>query len=264
MTQESIIRILASQGILATMILLEYFFPLRNTIKSRGQRWLKNFGLGFGNVMLIRFTVGAIAYDSAVLFQSNGWGLMNLYENQSLFFNFVTFLITFMLLDMAIYFQHRFSHIVPFLWKFHKVHHTDLEFDVSTAVRFHPLEIFLSMVYKLIIILFIGANPFAVLVFEIALNAGSTFNHSNVRIPNILEKFIRYFMVTPDMHRIHHSVLVRETNSNYSFFLSIWDRIFSTYVQKAENPQETMLIGLESPRKELSFGRILQLPFLEK
>jgi len=261
---ESIIRIFVSQGLLALMLILEFLIPLRDTSNGRIQRWIQNFGLGILNTILIRLSVKAIAYTSAIYFQSRGIGLLNLEFINSSNFQLGSIILTILILDLAIYFQHRVSHSLPFLWKFHKVHHTDIEFDASTSVRFHPIEIIFSMIYKLFIIMLLGANPFGVVLFEIILNAGSTFNHSNIKIPKFFENVLRYFIVTPDMHRIHHSVLPMETNSNYSFSVSIWDRIFKTYREDSSGEQENMPIGLEKFRSQLSWKEILALPFFRE
>jgi sterol desaturase/sphingolipid hydroxylase (fatty acid hydroxylase superfamily) len=261
---ESMIRIAVSQGLLALMLILEFIIPLRNTSHLRTQRWLENFGLGLLNTLLIRISVKAIAYSSAIYFQLNGIGLFNSNLLDFPINSIPSIVLTILILDMAIYFQHRISHQVPFLWRFHKVHHTDLEFDASTAVRFHPVEIVMSMAFKVFIIMLLGADPIGVVFFEIFLNAGSTFNHSNIKLLNGLEKILRLFIVTPDMHRIHHSIIPNETNSNYSFSISIWDRIFGTYRSESKNPQDTMQIGIEAFRDHLNFLEILKVPFIKE
>jgi sterol desaturase/sphingolipid hydroxylase (fatty acid hydroxylase superfamily) len=258
---ESMIRLFVSQGLLALMLILELLIPLRDTSNGRIQRWIQNFGLGILNTLLIRLSVKAIAYTSSIYFQSRGIGLLNLEFINSSNFQLASIILTILILDLAIYFQHRVSHSLPFLWRFHKVHHTDIEFDASTSVRFHPIEIIFSMIYKLFIIMLLGANPIGVVLFEIILNAGSTFNHSNIKLPKFFENVLRYFIVTPDMHRIHHSVLPMETNSNYSFSVSIWDRIFKTYREDSSSEQENMPIGLEKFRSQLSWKEIVTLPF---
>jgi sterol desaturase/sphingolipid hydroxylase (fatty acid hydroxylase superfamily) len=166
-------------------------------------------------------------------------------------------------LDFAIYCQHIVSHKWPPLWHLHQVHHTDLEFDATTAVRFHPLEIMISMIYKVLCIYLIGANPWAVIAFEIILNGTATFNHSNINIPTTLDNKLRWLLVTPDMHRIHHSTFPFETDSNYGFSISCWDRLFKTYIAEPRQPQTTMAIGLAPFRQqnELGFAQLLLLPF---
>jgi sterol desaturase/sphingolipid hydroxylase (fatty acid hydroxylase superfamily) len=168
-------------------------------------------------------------------------------------------------LDLAIYFQHVLFHAVPGLWRLHRMHHTDLEFDVSTGLRFHPIEILLSMLIKFAVIAALGAPALAVLVFEVLLNATSMFNHANVRIPPRIDRVLRWLVVTPDMHRVHHSKIVRETNSNYGFNLSVWDRIFGTYRDQPALGHARMRIGvsgLEDARLSVRLGGMLSLPFM--
>lgn len=170
---------------------------------------------------------------------------------------------TLLFLDFAIYCQHILMHKWPLLWRLHKVHHTDLEFDATTAVRFHPLEIVLSMLYKVVCIVLIGGNPEAIIVFEIFLNGAATFNHSNVRISDKVDKVLRWLIITPDMHRIHHSAEPAETDSNYGFSVSWWDRLCRTYTAEPKQSQTTMTIGLNAYRKrdELGFMQCLLIPF---
>ena len=168
-----------------------------------------------------------------------------------------------LLLDLAIYLQHRLVHYVPVLWRVHRMHHADLDFDVTTGARFHPLEIALSLGIKCVVIVPLGASPLAVLLFEIALNATAMFNHSNVRLPRAMERLLRLLVVTPDMHRVHHSVVQRETDSNFGFNFPWWDRMFGTYRPQPEAGHETMTIGLEQFRAphELRLDRMLTQPF---
>jgi sterol desaturase/sphingolipid hydroxylase (fatty acid hydroxylase superfamily) len=167
------------------------------------------------------------------------------------------------LLDLAIYFQHVLFHAVPLLWRLHRMHHADLDIDVSTGLRFHPIEILLSMVIKLAVVIALGAPAVAVLIFEILLNATSMFNHSNVRMSEGFDRVLRWFVVTPDMHRVHHSVLARETNSNFGFNLPWWDRLFGTYRAQPAAGHEVMTIGIEQFRdpRELGLDRMLLQPF---
>jgi sterol desaturase/sphingolipid hydroxylase (fatty acid hydroxylase superfamily) len=167
------------------------------------------------------------------------------------------------ILDFAIYAQHILMHKWPLLWRLHKVHHTDLEFDATTAVRFHPIEIVISMLYKAVCVVLIGGNPDAIIAFEIILNGAATFNHSNVRIPEKIDKIVRRLIITPDMHRIHHSADPAETDSNYGFSVSCWDRLCKTYTAEPKQPQTTMSIGLNAYRKqdELDFIQCMLIPF---
>jgi len=170
---------------------------------------------------------------------------------------------TLFFLDFAIYAQHIAMHKFPLFWRLHKVHHTDLEFDATTAVRFHPLEIMLSMLYKALCIGFIGGNPAAIILFEIILNGAATFNHSNVRIPKKIDSLLRWIVITPDMHRIHHSAEPTETDSNYGFSISWWDRLCKTYIAEPKQPQTEMTIGLSDFRQQsdLGFMPLLLIPF---
>jgi sterol desaturase/sphingolipid hydroxylase (fatty acid hydroxylase superfamily) len=205
-------------------------------------------------MILMRLLVGGIAYQSAVHAGDQSWGLLhqiNLPDGLSIIF-------TLLALDAAIYFQHVLSHKWKLLWKLHKVHHTDLEIDATTAVRFHPLEILISMAYKVACIYLIGADPWAVIAFEIILNATATFNHANVNIPVSIDKYLRWILITPDVHRIHHSTVQSETDSNYGFSISLWDRLFKTYVAEPQKTQTTLDIGLPQYRRAKD-GKIIQL-----
>jgi len=198
----------------------------------------------------------------AVLAQERGWGLFNL-----LFLpEPVEIVLAVAALDCAIYLQHLLFHITPLLWPFHLVHHVDLDLDVTSGMRFHPVEIIISMGIKLIAVLLLGAPPLSVLVFEILLNSTALFNHSNIYIPPALDRIIRLLIVTPDMHRVHHSVILKENNSNYGFTLSWWDRIFGTYQAQPVKGHHEMVIGipgfLESGNQKLTW--LLALPFLKQ
>ena len=256
---EAIIRLGASLGIFFIMISWEYFRPRRKLHYTRLKRWPINLGLAAVNIAVIRLTVGAIAYQAAVSASGQSWGLLNLLDTP----NWVSIIVTLLFLDFAIYLQHIVFHKWKFLWRLHQVHHTDLDFDASTAVRFHPLEIMISMVYKVFFIYLIGADPAAVIAFEIILNGCATFNHSNVYIPHSIDKKLRWILITPDMHRIHQSVIPSETDSNYGFSVSCWDRICRTYTKNPKKSQTTMDIGLTPFRQQnkLGFGQLLLLPF---
>ncbi|MGR9000146.1 MAG: sterol desaturase family protein, partial [Gammaproteobacteria bacterium] len=223
------------------------------------QRWPVNLGLAAFNMIIMRLTIGGIAYLSAVAAADNASGLLN----QLAVPEWLSIIITLLFLDFAIYCQHIVSHKWSLLWHLHQVHHTDLEFDATTAIRFHPLEIMISMLYKALCIYLIGANPWAVIAFEIILNGAATFNHSNINIPAALDKKLRWLIITPDMHRIHHSTLPVETDSNYGFSISCWDRLCKTYIAEPRQPQTVMSIGLRPFRRqdELGFMQLLLLPF---
>jgi sterol desaturase/sphingolipid hydroxylase (fatty acid hydroxylase superfamily) len=191
--------------------------------------------------------------------ESRGWGLFNLFALPT----WLELLVGLLLLDFAIYLQHRVFHHVPVLWRLHRMHHADLDVDVTTGARFHPIEILLSLGIKFLVIVPLGASPLAVLLFEIALNATSMFNHSNVLVPPGIERLLRWLVVTPDMHRVHHSIVRRETDSNFGFNFPWWDRLFSTYRPQPEAGHEHMTLGIEEFRdpKELRLDRMLAQPF---
>lgn len=256
---ETVIRLSAALGIFLIMSIWERLRPRRVLQLGARQRWPINLGLAAFNMILMAVTIGSFAYLAAVYAQTHGWGLLNL----TLAPHGLAVVASLLLLDFALYAQHVLMHKWPLLWRLHQVHHTDLEFDVTTAVRFHPLEIVLSMLYKVMCILLIGADPASVIVFEIILNGAATFNHSNVAIQPALDRKLRWLIITPDMHRIHHSALRVETDSNYGFSISLWDRLCRTYTADPQESQTRMTIGLEAYRKpeELSFLRLLRLPF---
>jgi len=211
------------------------------------------------DTLLSRIVAPTGAVGFALFAEMRGWGL----------FNFITWpawlelLLALLVLDLAIYVQHRVFHYVPVLWRLHRLHHADLDVDVTTGARFHPIEILLSLGIKFFVIVPLGAPPLAVLLFEIGLNATSMFNHSNVLVPPAIERWLRWLVVTPDMHRVHHSILRRETDSNFGFNLPWWDRLFRTYRPQPETGHETMTLGVEQFRdpKELRLDRMLAQPF---
>jgi sterol desaturase/sphingolipid hydroxylase (fatty acid hydroxylase superfamily) len=241
------------------MSVWEFYRPRRQLALNRSQRWPINLGLAVFNNLLLRVSVGAIAYQSAVWAMEGNIGAMNLLAVP----HWLAVVLTLLLLDLAIYAQHIAAHKWRWFWRLHQVHHTDLDFDASTAIRFHPLEIVLSMLYKVVLVIAIGADPLAVVAFEIILNGCALFNHGNVDIPPGIDRFIRYLIITPDMHRIHHSAVPRETDSNYGFSLSCWDRLFNTYTADPQQDHQTMTIGLKPFRDatELDFFKLLALPF---
>jgi len=195
----------------------------------------------------------------AVLAQSRGWGVFNAFSVPPL----VAIIASVVIMDLAIYLQHVLFHAVPGLWRLHRMHHADLDYDVTTGARFHTLEIILSMLIKLAVLSAIGAPPVAVIIFEVLLNATAMFNHGNVRLPLGLDRWLRLLVVTPDMHRVHHSVIVRETNSNFGFSLPWWDRLFGTYKAQPEAGHEGMNIGIEQFREpaDLRLDQMLIQPF---
>jgi sterol desaturase/sphingolipid hydroxylase (fatty acid hydroxylase superfamily) len=256
---EGLDRLTIFIGILAIMIVWELLAPRRSILLSRWQRWTANFSLSILSMILMRLTIASAAIWAANTANEHQWGIFNLIHLPYA----LSFVFSLILLDLAIYWQHRASHQWAWLWRLHKVHHTDLDFDVTTAVRFHPIEIFISMCYKVICILIIGVNPAAVILFEIILSSCALFNHSNIKIPPTIDKVIRLFLVTPDMHRIHHSAIQSETNSNYGFSLSIWDRLFNSYIDQPQQGHLNMTIGLTEyqHRTDVSVPRLLLMPF---
>ena len=239
--------------------LLEALFPRRARNLPRQGRWLTHLGITVIDSLVVRILGPLTAIAVAIWAGGKGIGLFNLTPWPL----WVEIILAFILLDCAIYWQHVISHRVPFFWRFHKVHHTDRDLDASSAVRFHPVEILLSMLYKCGIVLIIGPAALAVLIFEIVLNASAIFNHANLKLPLGADKVLRLFIVTPDMHRVHHSVIERETNRNFGFNLSVWDRIFRSYKAQPEAGHDGMTIGLSehqsSAPSQLFWS--LKLPF---
>jgi sterol desaturase/sphingolipid hydroxylase (fatty acid hydroxylase superfamily) len=243
--QEVPIRLGFFFGIFAVMALWELMAPRRELGVSKAIRWTNNLGLVFLNSFLLRLLVPAAAVGMAAFAAAQGWGLFN-YIETPLPLAVVT---SVLVMDFTIYLQHVMVHAVPLLWRLHRVHHADLDFDVTTGARFHPLEIILSMLIKFAVILLLGPPLVAVVIFEVILNATSMFNHSNVRIPRPVDALLRLVVVTPDMHRVHHSVEDDETNSNFGFNLPWWDRLFGTYRDQPRAGHTDMNIGIRTFRE---------------
>jgi sterol desaturase/sphingolipid hydroxylase (fatty acid hydroxylase superfamily) len=256
---EQYIRLAAFCGIFAVMALWELIGPRRKQTVGRTWRWPNNLGVVLVDTVLVRILFPTTAVALALVANERGIGLLNAVPVPAS----ISLVVSVILLDLAIYFQHVLFHAVPMLWRLHRMHHADLDIDVSTGLRFHPIEILLSMLIKLTVVIALGAPAVAVLMFEILLNATSMFNHSNVRLPLGFDRLLRWFVVTPDMHRVHHSVLTRETNSNFGFNLPWWDRLFGTYRAQPAAGHETMTIGIEQFRdpRELGLDRMLVQPF---
>ena len=256
---EPAIRLGFFLSILVAMALWELARPRRALDTPKARRWLRNLGITILDGALVRWLFPILAIGMAALAAERGWGLLNAYAPPY----WLALAISVVVLDLAIYLQHVTFHAVPALWRLHMVHHTDLDFDVTTGLRFHPLEIVLSMVIKLAVVSVLGAPPLAVLIFEVALNGSALFNHGNVRLPLPLDRVLRLFVVTPDMHRVHHSTMAPETNSNFGFNLPWWDRLFGTYRDQPGAGHADMAIGLEHYRRDadLTFARLLGLPF---
>jgi len=226
---------------------------------SKALRWPHNIAVALINTLLTRVILPGASLWSAYWAYNHGLGVFRLIEVPPIFSSAFTVLF----LDWLIYFQHRIFHAVPLFWKFHRMHHTDLEVDVTTGVRFHPVEMGLSILFKAAVIILLGAPVFGVFLFESILVASSLFNHSNIRLSGSLDKILRSLIVTPDMHRVHHSVVPRETNSNFGFIFSVLDRIFGTYIPQPENGHEKMILGLEifNEPKYLRVDQMLLQPF---
>ena len=256
---EPYIRLAAFGSVFAAMALWEALGPRREQAIGRAWRWPNNLGVVVADTLLVRVLFPTTAVGLALLAEAGDFGLFNALALPAWF----AVLASVVILDFAIYLQHVLFHAVPALWRLHRMHHADLEFDVTTGLRFHPIEILLSMIIKLAVVAALGAPALAVLIFEVLLNATSMFNHSNVRIPLGLDRILRWLVVTPDMHRVHHSILARETNSNFGFNLPWWDRLFGTYRAQPAAGHEAMTIGIEQFRdpRELGLDRMLIQPF---
>lgn len=253
------LRLAVFLGVFAAMALWETLAPRRPLTTPKAGRWGRNLGLTGLNSASVQLLVPLQAVGVAALAERGGWGLLRL---AGVPFPLAVVL-SVVLLDLAIYLQHRYFHHQPTLWRLHLVHHVDLDIDVTTGARFHPGEILLSMGIKMALVALIGAPVAAVIVFEILLNATSMFNHGNVRIAGPVDRYLRLAVVTPDMHRVHHSVIPRETGSNFGFNLPWWDRLFGTYRPQPEAGHAGMQIGLPWFRDpaRVGFGRLLALPF---
>ncbi|GAA0487444.1 sterol desaturase family protein [Parasphingorhabdus litoris] len=257
---EAMIRLSAFAGIFLIMAILEIAIPRRKRVLAKGIRWFTNISLVIVDTLALRLIMPILAVGMADYAAGRGWGMLALVDLPL----WIEIIIAFLLLDMLIYAQHIAFHKIPFLWRFHKVHHADRDLDVTSGARFHPVEAVISMAYKLLCITLIGPAAFAVFLFEVVLNAASMFNHANVRLPLGLDRAVRLFIVTPDMHRVHHSVIERETNSNYSFFLTLWDRMFGTYIAQPEKGHDDMIIGLSEYQDDKPANLIwsLIIPFV--
>ena len=238
---ESILRLSVFVGLLIAMLAWEASSPARRFEVPRLTRWSSNFGLVLIDTAVLRFAVPLLAIGVA----GQGWGVMN-WASAPLW---LTIPLGFIALELLVYWQHRLFHEVPLFWRFHRVHHCDTGFDVTTGFRFHPMEAVISMVSKMAVVAAFGVPVLAVLIFEIVLSGTAIFNHGNVRLPAWLEPWARRLIVTPDHHRIHHSSVEAETNSNYAFSISLWDHLFGTYQHTPTGGQAGMEIGLETLRE---------------
>lgn len=252
-------RLASFLGILIILACLEVLFPRRRSDGNRLKRWPHNLGISFVSQLLVRLTVPLTAVAIAVKASENDWGLFN----QLTLAPAIEFIGAILILDLVIYWQHRIFHLVQPLWRLHRMHHADIFFDVTTGIRFHPLSILLSVVIKLATVILIGPAAVAVLVFEVLLNATSLFNHSNLNIPATVDKYLRLFVVTPDMHRVHHSTDGKEMNRNFGFNFPWWDRLFGSYLAAPKAGHEAMQIGLVEFRdaSERDIMHMLTQPF---
>jgi sterol desaturase/sphingolipid hydroxylase (fatty acid hydroxylase superfamily) len=246
-------------GVFAIMAGWELLAPRRSLQADKAVRWTNNLALMLLNSLLIRAIPPVAAIAVAEFAAQRGIGLFNFLPVPYA----LSVLLAVLALDLAIYLQHRIFHGVPLLWRLHRMHHADLDVDVTTGTRFHPIEIVLSMVLKFAVILVVGAPALAVLVFEVLLNATSMFNHGNVRMPAPMDRVLRWMVITPDMHRVHHSVRSGETNSNFGFNLPWWDRLLGTYRAQPHDGHDRMLLGIKQFRssRELWIDRLLLQPF---
>lgn len=255
---DALIRIMGFLGVFTTMAAWELFAPRRPLKISKTRRWIVNLGLVLLDTLLVRLLFVAGAVGVAIVATAHGSGVLHHWNGPT----WLMVPLAVIALDLGLYLQHVLFHAVPGLWRLHMVHHADVDVDVTTGVRFHPVEVTLSMGIKMAVILLIGASPVAVLIFEVLLNATSMFNHSNVRIPVALDRALRWLIVTPDMHRVHHSILPWETNTNFGFNLPWWDRLLGTYRADPLKGHEEMTLGLKQFRNpaQQSFLGLLTLP----
>jgi sterol desaturase/sphingolipid hydroxylase (fatty acid hydroxylase superfamily) len=248
-------------GIFALMATWEVVAPRRARLLTRLQRWSSNLGLVVLNTLLLRLLFPAAAVGMALSVNAQGWGLLNALTWPV----WTEVLLAVVVLDFAIWVQHVLFHAVPALWRLHRVHHADLDYDLTTGARFHPVEIILSMLIKFAVIAALGPPVVAVILFEVILNAMAMFNHANVGLPPRLDRALRWLVVTPDMHRVHHSIEDDETNSNFGFNLSWWDRLLGTYRAEPRAGQQGMTIGIRDhrdPRRVDRLDGMLVLPFV--
>ncbi len=259
-THEAAIRLGFFLGIFALMALWEVLAPRRALTVSKPLRWTNNLGLVVLNTVLLRLLFPAAAVGMAAFAAQHGWGLLNHFA-VPLWLAVPAAVIA---MDLVIWLQHVMVHAVPALWRLHRVHHADLDYDLTTGARFHPIEIVLSMLIKFATIAVLGPPVVAVILFEVILNGMAMFNHGNVRLPERLDRALRWLLVTPDMHRVHHSVEDDEANSNFGFNLSLWDRLFGTYRDQPRGGHQGMTLGIHhyrEPREVSWLPGLLSLPF---
>jgi sterol desaturase/sphingolipid hydroxylase (fatty acid hydroxylase superfamily) len=259
MQLEQTIRLSAFAGVLLLVALWEVIAPRRPLIDSKRRRWFSNLSMVAIDTLAVRLMFPILPVALAYSAEARGWGIFNVLQTSPR----LAFILSFLILDFIIYLQHLLFHHVPILWRLHRMHHTDLDLDVTSGNRFHPLEIAISMLIKMAAVLFLGAPGAAVLAFEVVLNACAMFSHGNIKLPAAFDRLLRLLLVTPDMHRVHHSTIVRETNSNFGFNFPWWDRICGPYRPQPEKGHLDMVIGLKEYRdpKQLTLLRLLIQPF---
>lgn len=264
MEHEGIIRLAIFLGLFALFAGAEAWLPRRDRRQSRARRWVTNWGITITNTLALRIMalgIPALAVGAALDASAQGWGLLNWLDWPG----WVEVVLAVLVLDFAIWLQHLVTHKIPILWRLHRVHHADVDIDVTTAIRFHPVEIALSMLLKIGLVYLLGPSALAVILFEVILNGTAMFNHANIKLPLAADAVLRRVLVTPDMHRVHHSIHRIEHDSNYGFSLSIWDRLFGTYIAQPKGGHTGMTIGLEwQDDRPSQFGWSLSLPFLRK
>ncbi|WP_298802880.1 sterol desaturase family protein [uncultured Lentibacter sp.] len=264
MEHEATLRLIIFIGLFVLFAAVEAYRPRRARQIPRRTRWRTNWGfslLNTGALRLMAIGLPLLAVGAAIDAEQNGWGLFNLLDAPG----WLEIVLAVLLFDFAIWLQHLVTHKVPLLWRLHRVHHADTEIDVTTAIRFHPVEIALSMGLKIGLVYLLGPAALAIILFEIMLNGTAMFNHSNLALPRWLDRGLRLVLVTPDMHRVHHSVHRAEHDSNYGFALSIWDRLFRTYIAEPKDGHIKMKIGLQwQDQRPSKLGWSLWLPFQKR
>jgi len=262
MAPEIAIRLVSFFGVFAVVATLEALYPRRVRTRPRRERWPVNIGIVILDTLLVRLLIPLAPVGAALYARSRGWGVLSLLDLPEPLLVAAGVI----LLDLVVYLQHVLFHFLPLFWRLHRMHHTDLDLDVTSGTRFHPLEIIVSHGIKIAAVILLGVPPAGVILFEVILNGTAMFSHANLRLPLHLDRILRRVVVTPDMHRVHHSVIVRETNSNFGFNLSLWDRLFGTYRPQPEGGHEGMTIGLKEYRDPTSLGflSLLLQPFRQR
>ncbi|MFK7940020.1 MAG: sterol desaturase family protein [Roseovarius sp.] len=264
MEHEAIFRLGVFLGLFTLFAVIEALAPRRTRSQPRQTRWVTNWAIVILDTITLRllaFALPLLAVGAAIDAGQNGWGLFN----QLGWSLWISVPLTIVIFDLAIWAQHLITHKIPVLWRIHRVHHADVDIDVTTAIRFHPVEIALSMILKIGLVYLLGPPAIGIILFEVILNGTAMFNHANIKLPPRLDAVIRLFLVTPDMHRVHHSVDRAEHDSNYGFALSLWDRLFGTYIAQPRQGHDDMKIGLEwQDERPSKLGWALALPFMRK